>query len=220
MDRAIYRLLVKPTFLLISIKTLDTQLLPKTGSYKDVFILGTKSTNKKDERLGEEKLNHQGCLMKIIEYNNANDIIVEFQDKYQGKVRTIYANYKVGNITNPYFSSILNVGIVGSKYRTNENGKHTKEYATWCSMLFRCYSDKFKKQRETYENVTCCEDWLLFENFYEWLHSQKNFDKWLNGERWAVDKDILVKGNKIYSPETCCLVPCNINSLFIICTEK
>ena len=30
-----------------------------------------------------------------------------------------------------------------------------------------------------------------------------------------VDKDIIKKNNKVYSPETCCLVPQNVNSLFI-----
>ena len=123
--------------------------LPKIGDNRSELILGIKSINKKDERLGEEKLNHQGCLMKIVEYNKANDIIVEFQDKYRGRVRTIYANYKIGNIANPYFASILNVGMVGSKYKTSENKKHTKEYTAWCAMLSRCYSEQFKKQRET-----------------------------------------------------------------------
>ena len=37
----------------------------------------------------------------------------------------------------------------------------------------------------------------------------------MNGEYWAVDKDILFKGNKVYSPNTCCLVPKNANNLFI-----
>lgn len=180
----------------------------------DLRIKSVQESNKKNERLGEEKLNHQGCLMKIVEYNNANDIVVEFQDEYHAKINTIYANYKVGNITNPYFKSILGVAMVGNKYKANSNKRHTKEYSTWFSMLSRCYDEKFKKRKETYENVTCCEEWLNYENFYEWLHSQENFDKWLNGDRWAIDKDILIKGNKIYSPETCCLVPPTINLLF------
>lgn len=178
-------------------------------------IKGVRDINKRNERLGEEKLNHQGCLMRIVEYNNANDIIVEFQDEYHARINAIYANYKIGNIANPYYPSILGIGIVGSKYKTSINKKHIKEYEAWCSMLARCYDEKYKERRETYENVTCCNEWLLFENFYEWLHSQPNFDKWFNGKKWAIDKDILIKGNKIYSSDTCCLVPDRVNSLFL-----
>ena len=115
-----------------------------------VFILGVKGVrdiNKRSERLGEEKLNHQGCLMRIVEYNNANDITVEFQDKYHARINTIYANYKIGNIANPYHPSILGIGIVGSKYKTSINKKHIKEYESWCSMLARCYDEKYKERR-------------------------------------------------------------------------
>lgn len=56
---------------------------------------------------------------------------------------------------------------------------------------------------------------MNYESFCDWLHSQSNFDKWKNGSRWALDKDILNKGNKIYSPENCCLIPQNVNCLFL-----
>ena len=36
----------------------------------------------------------------------------------------------------------------------------------------------------------------------------------VNDEKMCVDKDILVKGNKLYSPKTCCIVPETINMLF------
>ena len=36
-----------------------------------------------------------------------------------------------------------------------------------------------------------------------------------NGRLYHLDKDILVKGNKVYSPETCCFVPQEINSLLV-----
>ena len=81
-------------------------------------------------------------------------------------------------------------------------------------MINRCFYEKIKEEHPTYKNVTCSEEWLLFENFYEWLHLQENFDKWYNEDKWCLDKDILVKGNKIYSPKTCCLVPQNVNTLF------
>lgn len=166
-------------------------------------------------RLGEERLNNQGCLMRIIEYNNANDIVVKFQDERGATVNTKYQHFLSGNIKNPYIPSVFEIGITGNKYITSKNYKLLKEYKSWCKMLERCFSEKYKKEHPTYKDVTCCDEWLLYENFYEWLHGQENFEKWLNGDRWAVDKDILVKGNKIYSPETCCLVPVNVNTLFV-----
>ena len=170
---------------------------------------------KKDKKLGETKYNNKSCLMKIIGYNNSSDIIVEFQDEYKTRIHTTYNSFIDGKVRNPYHPSIYNVGITGNKYTAFKNGKHTKEYIVWKDMLKRCYDDKEKGKHNTYKNVACCNEWLLYENFYEWLHSQENFDKWLNGDKWALDKDILIKGNKIYSPETCCLVPQNVNKLFL-----
>lgn len=170
---------------------------------------------KKYDRLGVEKLNNQGCLMKIVEYIDANNMIVEFQDEHKTRVRSAYRQFEKGEVTNPYYPSVYGIGTIGCKYPSRENGKVSKEYKAWNHIIERCFSKKYKEKHQTYECVTCCEEWLLYENFYEWLHEQENFNKWFNGERWAVDKDILVKGNKTYSPETCCLVPQNVNTLFI-----
>ena len=180
------------------------------------FVKGNiKNPHKYKQRLGEEKHNNQGCLMKIVEYNNATDIFVEFQDKYKARIQTTYGNFSSGQITNPYHPSVYNVGMIGVLYPAKHRNKIIKEYDIWTKMLQRCYSKEFCKIHKSYESVSCCEEWLCYENFYEWLHSQENFNKWLNGERWAIDKDILVKGSKIYSPDTCCLVPQNVNGLFI-----
>lgn len=175
---------------------------------------GIRDVNKREERLGEERLNSQGDLMRIVKYNNSSDMIVEFQDEYKAKVHAAYGDFKKGIVKNPYHKEAYGFGMIGIKYSSKVNGKLTKEYNTWLSLLQRCYDEKYKNKHPTYKNVTCCDEWLLYENFYEWLHSQENFDKWLNGKRWAVDKDILVKGNKVYSPETCCLVPHIVNGLF------
>lgn len=173
------------------------------------------SENKKDIRLSETKFNNQGCFMKIIQYNSNRDIIVKFTDEYNGVVHTNYKNFELGNVKNPYFPSIFNVGMIGIKYPSRVNKEILKEYRVWHDMLQRCYDEKYQNEHPTYKGVVCCKEWLLYENFYEWIHEQENFDKWLNGDRWAIDKDILIKGNKIYSPETCCLVPQNVNSLFV-----
>ena len=170
--------------------------------------------SKKTDRLYKEKLNNQGCLMKIIEYNNNRDIIVEFQDDYRATIHTSYQNFLIGEVKNPYHHEVFDIGMIGVKYPAKINGKNTKEYTAWYSMIERCYYEKYKEQRPTYEDATCCEDWLLYENFYEWLHSQENFDKWYHGIKWTLDKDIINKRNKVYSPEKCCLVPMSVNNLF------
>lgn len=169
----------------------------------------------KSERLYQEKLNNQDNLMKIIKYNGASDIIVEFQDDYKARVNSTYGNFKSGSIKNPYYPSICGVGMVGTKYPSRTSGVQLKEYVAWTGMLDRCFSESQKNIQPTYKDVICCDEWLLYENFYEWIHGQENFERLQNVERWALDKDIFIKGNKVYSPETCCLVPQNVNCLFL-----
>ena len=185
----------------------------------DSFIKG-KVRNPHKNRNNLENYNKQGCLMKIVEYINANNITIEFQDKFKSHVHVIWKDFKDGNIKNPYYPSVFGIGATGNKYDVcyiDENGKkkNTKEYQTWLSMLHRCFDKKEKLRNPTYKDVTCCDEWLYYESFYEWLHSQENFDKWKVLDKSALDKDIIIKGNKIYSPETCCLVPVNVNSLFV-----
>ena len=153
--------------------------------------------------------------MKIIECPKTSHIVVEFQDEYKTKAYTNYSNFLSGSIKNPYYPSVYGVGITGAKYPRSINKKMTKEYDTWIHMLQRCYDEKKKENQPTYKDVTCCDEWLNYENFYEWLHSQDNFDKWFNEKYWALDKDIIKKRNKVYSPDTCCLVPQNVNCLFL-----
>ena len=167
------------------------------------------------ERIGINIINNHGDLARCINYNNPYSVTIEFQDEQKTQVTTSWDNFIKGIITNPNSPSVYGVGIVGSKYQVNRNGKTLKEYRTWMHMIERCYNNIYKEKHPTYKDVTCCDEWLYYPNFYEWLHSQENFDKFVLLERSAIDKDILIKGNKIYSPETCCLVPGDVNGLFI-----
>ena len=89
----------------------------------------------------------------------------------------------------------------------------SKEYLLWNAMLSRCFSRYTKKVRPTYEGVTCCAKWLTFSKFLEDVRSMVGYERCI-GEGWVLDKDILVKGNKLYSKETCCFVPKEINGCF------
>ena len=165
--------------------------------------------------IGEENFNNKNCLMKIVNYNKNDDIVVEFQDKYKAIVHTQYNHFLKGDVKNPYYPSVCGVGMIGDRYPVSYKYKDTKEYATWHRMLYRCFDKKTKEKSPTYKNVTCCNEWLLFDNFYEWLHAQSNFNIWINNNMWALDKDIISKRNKTYSPDMCCLVPQYVNCLFI-----
>lgn len=171
--------------------------------------------NRRDERLGEERLNNQGCLMRIVEYNKADDIVVEFQDEYEARVHTKYGHFISGSVRNPCLADVFGIGILGDKHPSWKDGKVIKEYAAWKRILQRCVDDHYQKFQPTYKECMVCKEWLYYPNFYEWLHAQPNFDKWFTKNRWAIDKDILMKGNKIYSPEYCCIVPQSVNSLFV-----
>jgi hypothetical protein len=83
-------------------------------------------------------------------------------------------------------------------------------YKTWANMLKRCYSEAYQKDRPTYKGCTVCEEWLLFSNFRDWMRSFSWVGKHL-------DKDIIIPGNKVYSPETCCFIDQKTNSLLVKC---
>lgn len=107
---------------------------------------------------------------------------------------------------------IYGVGFIGKgKYKVNEDGKHTKQFNAWYGMLMRCYSENFHKKSPSYVGCTVCDEWLSFQVFAKWY--DENFYL-IEGQKMHLDKDILVKGNKHYSPETCVFVPNKINSLF------
>lgn len=191
------------------------------NKYKDFLTpQQLKRYSLENERLGQTNYNNKGTLMKIVEYQNSHNVIVEFQDNWKRKIHTRYQCFRDGDVNNPYDKTVCNIGITGDICPITVNGKNTKEYNTWQNVIYRSFDEKIKKEYPTYENVTCCDEWLYYPNFYEWLHKQENFDKWCNGDGWAIDKDILVKGNKVYSPETCCLVPQNVNSLFASLTNR
>ena len=115
---------------------------------------------------------------------------------------------RTGNAVLSKRRKIFGVGVNDYEYSTRINGKRLTSYTKWYNMLARCYSKEWKKNKPTYDGCTVCDEWLYYSNFKRW------YDK--NGrDGYDVDKDILVKGNKIYSPNTCCCVPTRINSLLI-----
>lgn len=177
-----------------------------------------KGLRQKEERLGEINTSNEGYEMKIVEYNKYSDIWVEFQDKHKAKVHTEYKHFKKGGVKNPYHKSVFNVGYLGEgKYKQYVNGNQTKCYITWCNMIKRCYDPYELNRYPSYIDVYVCDEWLCFQNFAKWFY--KNYYD-IPNDNICLDKDILFKNNKIYSSETCILVPKRINTLFIKCNAS
>lgn len=107
---------------------------------------------------------------------------------------------------------VANVGRNDYEGRVRIDGELIQSYITWSDMIRRCYDTKFHKKNPTYKDCSVCEEWLSFKNFKEW-HDQNystGLDKSL-ATRLELDKDLLVEGNKIYSPETCVFIPHKVN---------
>ena len=145
---------------------------------------------------------------KVLKYNDMANVEIQFL-KTGYETSATLNNIKSGGVKDPYLPSVYGVGITGTKYPPTINGVKTKEYGLWQNMLERCYSEAFKKKRPTYEGCKCSENFESFEYFYEWCNKQIGF----GNEGWQLDKDLLTKGNKVYSEDSCIFIPNEINLL-------
>ena len=83
-------------------------------------------------------------------------------------------------------------------------------YELWLSMFNRCYREDSLSRVPSYAGCSVTGDFIYLSKFKEWCKLQKGF----GNKGWQLDKDILVKGNKVYEPNTCCFVPKDLNTLF------
>jgi hypothetical protein len=168
-----------------------------------------------NDRTGEKHTTKQGYEIEIIEYNKWDDCTIKFNDDRTTVLYKVRYEYiKKGTVQNPYCRTIYNVGYFGEGMHKSSTPteKITKVYDTWRGMIRRCYNEKERSKQPSYANVSVCEEWHNFQVFAEWFEQNYN-SKIMQG--WHLDKDILIKGNKIYSPETCCFVPVQVNNLFV-----
>lgn len=140
--------------------------------------------------------------LKVIDYINARNVVIEFIDT--GLVKTVEAgNIRSGRVKDQFMPSVRGVGFIGI-------GKHKesgKAYSHWSKMLKRCYDEKWKKEHPTYSECAVFKGWHNFQRFADWFY--ENYDESLKYP--SLDKDILIKGNKLYSPATCLIVEMSEN---------
>jgi hypothetical protein len=159
--------------------------------------------SKSIEHVGKTYITNEGYRIKIVEYigNKLFNVVLDSGEYIYGlRIGSINR----GEVKNPFHPSVCGVGYLGQgKYNTN----YKNIYSKWMSMINRCYNVKNVNHDKSYRNASVCKEWHNFQNFAQWYE-----DNWKpHMEGWHLDKDILLKENKIYSPETCCFVPSEVN---------
>ena len=161
-------------------------------------------------RVGEIHTTNEGYSVVIIECFSTHNCTIQFENGTVIKNR-YYKDMLRGNVKNPYHPSVCNIGYNGvGKY---SNKTHRGAYTAWYNMLFRCYNEKEQEKHPTYKDCTVVDEWYNLQVFAEWY--ENNYT-----EGFELDKDILVKGNKVYSPKTCRLIPKEIDTVLVSCNKS
>lgn len=159
--------------------------------------------------VGDTFTNKQGTSAVVLEYLSSTKVRVEFQDPYKD-VRYFEArNLKIGNFRNYYDRTIYGVGFIGrGKHLPYVGKKRTEAYNHWSKSMERCYSESYQKVQPSYIGCTVADEWHNFQVFGDWKESNEYYRL-----GFQLDKDLLVRGNKVYSPDTCCFLPPILNSI-------
>ena len=163
------------------------------------------------DRKGQEFYNNFGSLMIVSKYRNSKDIDLYFPEYdwtfYHADIR----NIQKGNIKCPYEPRNRNIGYIGEGPFLAD--KTTVMYRTWNNMITRCYDEKQRLNNLKYQDCYINEYFHCYQNYGQWFIN--NYYE-IPNETMCLDKDILIKGNKEYGPNTCCFVPKTINNLFTL----
>jgi len=156
--------------------------------------------------------NTRGTEFVVKDYYFSNKVIIKFLDEFGFERFTNVDGIKKGLVKNPYDKVHSGVGYLGEGIH-NSSSPH---YAKWAAMISRCYNKEIQSKRyPSYLGCSVDSIWHNFQNYCEWSSNNEFYNK-----GWHLDKDLIVLGNKVYSPETCCFIPPEINSCLINCLDE
>lgn len=153
--------------------------------------------------VGDRFLVHDGWC-EVIKYEGKNFVTVKFDDTGSTSVGAT-SEIRLGCIRDKLKPKVYGVGFMGQEYK--RSNKLTKLYSLWQGMLERCYSQNAAVKFPTYTDCCVHENWHNFSEF------TKDVLLMIREDKWEIDKDILVKGNRMYSKETCVFLPKELNLL-------
>jgi hypothetical protein len=108
----------------------------------------------------------------------------------------------------PIFGKCYNDADYPVRYTEGGVNYRCPYYMRWYGMITRCYSEKFHRIYPAYVGCSVCDDWLYFSKFKAWMELQ-------DWEGKQIDKDLLIEGNKVYSPNACIFVSEALNKSLV-----
>lgn len=190
----------------------DVTVMFYDGFVKRTGLASLRLGNVKKEEFSERYIGmkfktkfHGEC--EVVSYKNAHNVNVKFSDGTIVKVSM--GNINSGSVMNPNNAKIFGVAVNDDYSMTD-----SKWYSVWHSLIRRCYSEVYHKDKPTYKSVQVDPSWLKFSNFLKDVVDIPFCEKCENGD-YQLDKDILSGGLKVYSKETVCFVPPEINAALV-----
>ena len=156
---------------------------------------------------GQVRNTNEGGSFTVIEFHSSTNVIIKHNDEFGHIAKVSSDQIRKGSIRNPFHPTLYGVAYMGvGEHRAKINGKIVPHYSIWSGLLTRCYCPIRLKERPSYIGCRLSKDFLCYQNFAEWYTSHESY-----GLGYEIDKDLLVKGNKIYSADTCTLLPRELN---------
>ena len=163
--------------------------------------------NKDKVLVGQVRNTNEGGSFTVIEVHSAINVIIKHNDEHGHIAKVSSCQVRNGNIRNPFYPTLYGVAYMGvGKHKAKIKGKHVQHYSIWTGAVCRCYCPVRLAKRPSYNGCTLSKEFLCYQNFAEWYTTHESY-----GLGYELDKDLLVKGNKVYSAETCTLIPREIN---------
>lgn len=160
----------------------------------------SKESIKKHNILNKEKKSKAQREFKAVGLSKNGMILIRYSDGYEESVKL--SSYTNNTVVHPLDIIIANHGYIG----IGDYNKSHVSFNVWCGMLSRCYIVEKNKDKK----LTVCSEWHNFQTFAKWY--EDNYYE-IKDERIDLDKDILLKENKTYSPNSCCFIPMSINTM-------
>jgi hypothetical protein len=167
--------------------------------------MGTFKVRKTTEQFIKEAIAVHGDKYDYskVEYKTGNDKVCIICPKHGEFLQTPY-NHLQGCGCKMCVIKKRNIGVCDLK-----NVVHLRSYRVWKGIIGRCYLNK-RSSDASYSDCYVCEEWLIFSNFKRWFEDPQN--GYVEG--YDIDKDIMIKNNRVYSPQTCCFLPPKLNKVF------